>query len=649
MELRSQSVAPPSGEQIEPGRSWRMTLGAQVMPEGVQFRVWAPKRARVDVVVDDRALSFPLEKDDQGYFSGFMPNVGAGMTYRYRLDNDQAFPDPCSRFQAQGPHGPSLIVDPDAYRWRVADWPGARMPGQVIYELHIGTFTQEGTFDSAIERLDALRDVGVTLLEIMPAAEFPGRYNWGYDGVDLFAPARVYGDPDALKRFVDAAHERGLGVILDVVYNHFGPDGNYLPLFSDDYLTDRHPNEWGQAINFDGPGSRGVRDFFIENACYWVSEFRLDGLRLDAVHALYDDSPVHILAELSQRARAAVAGRPIVLVAECESQLIQSIRPVEQNGWGLDAVWSDDFHHACRVAASGRNEAYYTDYRGAAQEFVSLLKRGFLYQGQRYEWQKQPRGTVVKDEPACGFVFYLQNHDQVANHLQADRIRTFAGPARYRALAALLLLAPETPMLFMGQEFGAATPFLFFADHSGELGQLVYEGRKKFLSEFVSYATPEAQAALPDPRDRATFLRSKLDESERKRHIDVIRLHRDLLRLRREDSVLARQDRMQIDGAVLGTQVFCVRFFGERDDDRLLVINLGADLSFVPAPEPLLAPVDGGSWSLLWSSDHPQYGGPGIVNPLGERGWRIPACSATLYAAEKQDAENARQRRSRLA
>lgn len=612
-----------------------MSLGAQATTGGVRFRVWAPKRARVDVVVEDRGVSFPLEKDEQGYFTGFMPNVGPGMAYRYRLDNDQAVPDPCSRYQPEGPHGPSLIVDPDSYRWRTADWPGVRMPGQVVYELHVGTFTQHGTFDSAIERLDDLKELGVTLLEVMPVAEFPGRWNWGYDGVSLFAPSRSYGHPDAFKRFVDAAHERGLGVILDVVYNHFGPDGNYLPFFSDEYLTDRHPNEWGQGVNFDGPGCRGVREFFIENACYWVSEFRLDGLRLDAVQAIRDDGPVHILSDISQRARSAAAGRSIVLIAECESQLIRTIHPPEQRGWGLDAVWSDDFHHACRVAATGRSEAYYTDYRGSAQEFVSVVKRGFLYQGQRYEWQNKPRGTVVTDEPAWAFVFYLQNHDQVANHLQAERIRTMAGPARYRALAAVLLLAPETPMLFMGQEFGATTPFLFFADHAGALGRLVYEGRKKFLSEFPSYASPEAQAALPDPGDRATFLRCKLDDGERGRRGDVFRLHRDLLRLRREDPVLARQDRVSLDGAVLGPRAFCLRHCAVQDGDRLLVINLDTDLTFVPAPEPLLAPVAGGSWRLLWSSDHPQYGGPGVVNPLGEQGWRIPACSAALYAAEE--------------
>ncbi|MDF2460110.1 MAG: treZ, partial [Nitrospira sp.] len=596
-----------------------------------------PKRARVDVVLEEGGRSFPLMKDEAGYFSGLVPIATEGMLYRYRLDNGEAYPDPCSRYQPQGPHGPSLIVDPSKYLWRHPEWQGVRMPGQVIYELHVGTFTPEGTLDATIAQLDELKNCGVTLIELMPLAEFPGRWNWGYDGVDLFAPAHVYGDPDALKRFVDAAHERGLGVILDVVYNHFGPDGNYLPAYSDLYLTDRHPNEWGQAINFDGQGSGPVREFFIQNACYWITEFKLDGLRLDAVHAIYDDSPVHVLAELSRQARVAAGARSIVLIAECESQLITTIQPIEDGGWGLDGVWSDDFHHISRVALTGHGQAYYSDYRGTAQELLSVIKKGFVYQGQRYEWQKKPRGTVVKNEPAPGFIFYLQNHDQVANHLHGDRLNALASHARYRAIVALLLLAPETPMLFMGQEFGASNPFLFFADHHPELAAKVYEGRKKFLAEFPEYATPEAQAAVPDPADEATFQRSCLDLSERSRHAPIYRLHKDLLRLRRDDAVLARQDRRSLDGATLGPQVLALRYMGPADDDRLLVVNLGPDLNFIPAPEPLLAPVRDGSWALQWSSEHPLYGGPGIVNPLSEQGWRIPSTTATLFRSVRKE------------
>jgi maltooligosyltrehalose trehalohydrolase len=612
---------------------WHMTLGAQLASDGVSFRVWAPKPERIDVVMEDVGRNFPMEKDEGGYFSCVVPTAQAGMTYRYRLDNGTAYPDPCSRFQPQGPHGPSLIVDPDAYPWRTPDWQGVRMAGQIIYELHVGAFTQAGTFDAAIEELDALKETGITLIELMPLAEFPGRWNWGYDGVDLFAPAHVYGDSEGLKRFVDAAHARGIGVILDVVYNHFGPDGNYLPLFSDTYLTDRHPNDWGQAVNFDGPGAEGVRGFFIENACYWIAEYRLDGLRLDAVHAMYDESPIHIVAEISQRARAAAGARGIVLIAECESQLIRTIHPVEQGGWGLDGVWSDDFHHICRVALTGRSDAYYSDYRGTAQELLSIVKRGFVYQGQRYDWQDKPRGTVVKDEPAARFVFYMQNHDQVANHLYGERLHAMADPASLRALTALFLLAPETPLLFMGQEFTASSPFLFFTDHGADLAAKVYEGRKKFLSQFPASVTREAQDSMRNPNDQATFERSRLDSSERSRHAEAYRLHRELLHLRRDDPIISRQDRHAMDGAVLGPQALALRWFTDSDDDRLVLVNLGPDLHFVPAPEPLLAPVSEGSWTLLWSSDHPGYEGPGIRNPLTDKGWHIPGRSSVLLAA----------------
>lgn len=635
--VRPLSSRKPASSADQKPRHWTMTLGAQVGEDGVSFRVWAPKRERVEVVFEGTDRSLPLTKDPLGYFSGSASAAAAGMSYRYRVDGGDSFPDPCSRFQPDGPHGPSLIVDPSAYAWRTSGWRGTTLRGQVLYELHVGAFTPEGTLDAAADQLDELKRCGITLIELMPLAEFPGRFNWGYDGAALFAPCRCYGDHEALKRFVDAAHERELGVILDVVYNHFGPDGNYLPVYSDDYVTDRHPNDWGQAVNFDGPNAHGTRDFVLQNACYWIDEFRLDGLRLDAVHAIYDDGPRHILAELSERTRAAAAGRSIVLIAECESQRIEAIHPVERGGWGLDGIWSDDFHHTCRVALSGRSEAYLTDYRGRAQELLSVVKRGFLYQGQRYAWQGVPRGTVVKDEPAQGFVFYMQNHDQIANHLWGDRVHALASPACYRALVALFLLAPETPLLFMGQEFAASTPFLFFADHVPELAGKVREGRKKFLSEFPPYATAEAQGAMPDPGDVATFERSRLDLSERTRHAAQYRLHQDLLRLRREDAVLSRQDRRSIDGAVLGPQALVLRYFTDADEDRLLVVNLGADVPLIPAPEPLLAPVAGGSWTLRWSSDHPLYGGPGIVNPLSERGWVVPGATATLFIPAKPE------------
>jgi len=531
-----------------------------------------------------------------------------------------------------------MVVDPSAFTWSDVGWPGVQLPGQVIYEMHIGTFTPEGTFDAAIQELPELRRIGITLLEVLPVAEFSGRWNWGYDGVDWYAPTHNYGDADAFRRFVDAAHRLGLGVILDVVYNHFGPTGNYLRAFSDDYFTDRYTTDWGDAINYDGPNSRAAREFCVHNACYWIAEFHLDGLRLDATQNIYDQGSPHILAELSQRVRATAHPRTVVLLAENEPQDLVCVTPTERGGYGLDAMWNDDFHHTAHVALTGRREAYYTDYRGQAQEFVSAVKRGFLYQGQRYHWQKQSRGSLVTTQPASAFVIFTQNHDQVANTLSGERITAMASPARYRALTALILLAPSTPMYFMGQEFGTSSPFLYFADHADPvLAANVYKGRKEFLAQFPSYASAEAQEAVPDPADSSTFMRSKLDFSERLSHAPLYLFHQDLLQLRREDPLIARQDRMRLDGAVLGQDALVIRFFGDEDsEDRLLIVNLGLDLEYVPAPEPLLAPISGGWWHLLWSSDDPRYGGSGITKPTGPDGWRIPGASATFLVGKKE-------------
>jgi maltooligosyltrehalose trehalohydrolase len=619
----------------EDNREWQSHLGAEVVVEGVRFRVWAPKCKSVKVVVEgERSTPFPLTPEDNGYFSGIIPQLKAGDLYWYRLDDGQQYPDPCSRFQPQGPHGPSMVVDPQAYRWHDNGWSGISLPGQVIYELHIGTFTSEGTFDAAAQQLAELQRVGITLIEVMPVAEFAGRWNWGYDGVDLYAPSRMYGDAEAFKRFVDAAHTLGLGVILDVVYNHLGPDGNYLMAYSDTYFTDRYTTDWGAALNYDGPGSREVRKFFIQNACYWIAEFHLDGLRLDATQNIYDTSPMHILGEISRRTREVAGRRQIVLIAENEPQDVRSLAAVEEGGFGLDGMWNDDFHHSARVALTGRREAYYTDYRGDPQEFISAIKRGFLYQGQWYLWQQQPRGSVVTTQPAHAFILFIENHDQVANTLRGERILALTNVAQYRAMMGLMLLAPGTPLLFMGQEFGASSPFPFFADYQGkELSQSVREGRKEFLAQFPSYSSSVDE--VPDPCHVSTFESAKLDFSERGMHEPVYLFHQALLSLRRDDPVIAMQNRSRIEGAVLGPQAFLLRFFGDEGDDRLLVVNLGAALEYIPAPEPLLAPVSGGSWRLVWSSDDPRYGGPGIINPCGEDGWRLPGASAVLFAAER--------------
>lgn len=615
----------------------RLPVGAEVQSAGgVHFRVWAPRWSRVEVVLEAEGetnaggapRSYPLDAEREGYFSGFVPHASAGTIYRYRLDGADAYPDPASRFQPEGPHGPSQVVDPDAFRWTDREWQGAPLEGQVVYEMHVGTFTREGTWDAASRQLKELAATGVSVLEVMPVAEFPGRFGWGYDGVDLFAPTRLYGTPDDFRRFVDRAHAEGLAVILDVVYNHFGPDGAYLREFSDHYFTDRYENEWGEPINFDGDNSGPVREFFIANARYWIDEFHIDGLRLDATQQTFDSSPTHVLVEITRQVREAARGRATLVIAENEPQQVKLVRPVEEEGYGIDALWNDDFHHTATVALTGRNEAYYTDYLGTPQEIVSAVKWGYLYQGQRYGWQDQRRGTPAFGLPPAAFVNYVQNHDQIANTGFGTRIHQLASPGRYRAVTALLLLAPGTPMLFQGQEFAASSPFLYFADHKPELAAAVCKGRAEFLGQFRSLATAEVQHLLPDPRDPDTFERSKLDLCERELHAEAYALHRDLLRLRKQDPIFRSQRPGAVDGAVLGPEAFVLRFFSLDGTDRLLVVNLGRDLRLDPVPEPLLAPPEGRRWETLWSSEHPRYGGAGSPPLETDEGWRIPGHSA---------------------
>ena len=616
-------------------RRW-LPVGAEPLPEGgVHFRVWAPRRRRVQVVLEGKREGGPrpleLDPEGNGYFSGELPVAGPGTPYRYRLDlEEQLYPDPASRFQPDGPHGPSQVVDPSQFQWGDGGWPGVSLRGQVIYELHVGTFTPEGSWEAASRELPELAALGVTVVEVMPVAEFPGRFGWGYDGVDLYAPTRLYGSPDDFRRFVDRAHAVGLGVILDVVCNHLGPDGNYLPQFSQYYFTDRHSNEWGEALNFDGPNSGPVREFFVANAGYWIEEFHLDGLRLDATQTIHDQSPEHILAAITRRARQAAAGRSIVLVAENEPQQVKLVQPPEQGGYGLDGLWDDDFHHSAMVAVAGRNEAYYMDYLGTPQELISAIKYGFLYQGQRYRWQRKRRGSPTFGLDPATFVLYTQNHDQIANSAAGLRIDRLTSPGRHRAITALMLLAPGTPMLFQGQEFSSSSPFAFFADHRPELAGLVRRGRTEFVAQFPSVADPEILARVCDPADPATFQRCKLDLSERESHAEAYALHRDLLRLRKEDPVFRLQQTGRVQGAVLGPEAFLIRFFGEGGDDRLLLVNLGRDLAFSPLPEPLLAPPEGSDWELLWSSESPRYGGLGTPPVENEDGWHVPSHAALV-------------------
>jgi maltooligosyltrehalose trehalohydrolase len=627
---------------IETVQGRRFPVGAERIGNGIHFRVWAPERKTVKLAMssksEDLARVLPtteveLQAEGNGYFSAHLPDVGVETLYRYLLDDDpQPYPDPASRFQPQGPHGPSQVVDASTFGWTDAAWTGIELQGQVIYEMHIGTFTHEGNWTEAAKELHELAELGVTVLEIMPVADFPGRFGWGYDGVNLFAPTRLYGTPDEFRQFVNQAHAVGLGVILDVVFNHFGPDGNYLGKFSNDYVSTRYECEWGDALNFDGPNSDAVRDYVLANAAYWIKEFHLDGLRIDATQQIFDSSPEHIIAAIVRVARNAGAPRKVLIIGENEPQSAKLFLPPEQGGYGIDALWNDDFHHTAMVAMTGRADAYYSDYRGTAQELVSTLKRGFLYQGQWYSWQNQTRGTLALDMGPAKYVNFIQNHDQLANSGSGKRIHLLTSPNRYRAVTALFLLAPQTPMLFQGQEFAATSPFFYFADHKEEIAYLVARGRSDFLAQFRTLATPEMQARLPDPGDPVTFINSKLNLNDRNVHKEEYALHRDLLNLRRNDPVFhASQKSCRIDGAVLSQDAFVIRFFGENPgDDRLLVVNLSRDIHLVPAPEPLLAPPEDCVWDTVWSSEDPRYGGLGMPPWPTKGNWYIQGESAVV-------------------
>jgi maltooligosyltrehalose trehalohydrolase len=614
--------------------SRRLAVGAEVQEDGTHFRVWAPACRSIAVMLgSDAAQVYPLSREEDGYWSACVPAARAGTLYRFRLDDKpDLLPDPGSRFQPQGPHGPSEVIDPSRFGWTDGNWQGIAPDAHVLYEVHVGTFTPEGTWRAAAEHLGYLRDLGITTIQMMPVADFPGRFGWGYDGVNLFAPAHRYGRPEDLKHFINRAHEEGLAVILDVVYNHLGPDGNYLSGFTSDYFSPVL-TEWGPGFNFDAQNSRHVRDFLTSNAAYWIDEFHLDGLRLDATQQIFDTSDPHIISDIAAAARHACPERHIMVIAENEPQDPLLIRPVEEGGFGLDGAYNDDFHHTAIVAVSGRHEAYYSDYRGTPQEFISLAKRGYLYQGQFYEWQHKRRGRPALDRPRRQFIIGIENHDQIANSGNGMRVHQMTSPGRLRAITAVMLLLPQIPMLFQGQEFAASTGFYYFADHSGDLAAAVHEGRAEFMSQFPSMETPEMQATLLHPNDPEAFTRSRLDHGEREKNAAILDMHRDLLALRRDDP-LFRHAR-ELDGAVLAAEAFVIRFMGEAGDDRLLLVNMGQDLELHPSPEPLLAPPEKSKWSLLWSSENPQYGGGGTPAAETGEGWHLPGHAALVMRAQK--------------
>jgi maltooligosyltrehalose trehalohydrolase len=599
-------VIPSAGRSA--ARGWSPSLGAWVERGGVRFRVFAPERTRVELVWEGGGPPtppLPLERDPAGYWSGFARGAGAGALYRYRLDGEGPFPDPASRYQPYGVHGPSQVVDPASFPWTDSLWRGVGLEELVVYELHVGTFTPAGTFAGAAGRLEDLKHLGVTAIELMPLADFPGRRNWGYDGVDLFAPARCYGTPDDLRRLVDRAHSLGLAVLLDVVYNHLGPAGAYLGVFSRSYFSESHHTPWGAAVNLDGPGSPDVRGFFVENALHWVHEYHLDGLRLDACHALLDDSPRYFLAELQDRVRGTVAARKVLVIAEDSRNLVRMVLPEAEGGWGLDAVWADDLHHQVRVALAGDRDGYYRDFSGALPDLAATVRDGWFFQGQRSAHFGGPRGTDPRPAPPRRFVVCIQNHDQVGNRALGERLHHQVDLAVWRAVSTLLLVAPETPLLFMGQEWGASSPFLFFTDHEEALGALVTEGRRKEFAGFRAFSDPAARERIPDPQAEETFARSRLDwtEAEREPHASLRRLYRALL-ARRAEWRLGRLERGDYDVAAGdGSIVLRVDRPGER---RILaVVRLaGTGRSELGPPGP---PREPSGWRVALSTEDPAF------------------------------------------
>lgn len=620
----------------------RLPIGAELVrlgeEDGVSFRCWAPEWPNVTLVLEDgteRERALPMRREARGYASVFVPGIGAGAQYRFRL-GDTLHADPASRFQPEGPFGPSEVIDPRAFDWSDRSFAGHAADAHVIYELHVGTFTREGTFAAATARLAYLRALGITTIELMPLADFGGARGWGYDGVNLFAPTRIYGRPDELRAFVNAAHALSLSVILDVVYNHLGPAGNSLFVFAPQYRAERAGNEWGDALNFDGRDSEAVRELFIANARYWIEEFHFDGLRLDATQAIADGSTEHVIAAIARAAREAGGGRPIFLTAENEPQDIRHVAPPAHDGFGLDAMWNDDFHHSARVALTGAIDGYLHDYRGTPQELISALKRGFLFQGQMYPWQRNPRGTPALDVGARHFVHFLTNHDQEANIALGSRLVTQGSAGRLRALTALLLLGPSLPLLFQGQETGTERPWYFFVDHDETLNQAVRAGREKFVTQFARFSRAAIEARLRAPGDVATFEECQLDDSERDLDAPWVRFHRDLLALRRADDVFRLRGDVTLDGAVLGEGAFVLRWLtGDATRERLLLVNLGAAVHFASCAEPLLAPPRAETmWEVAWSSENAAYGGLGAYDrPIARQGIRLAAESATLLHA----------------
>ena len=595
---RARAVAHTTAGTARDGR-----FGALPERDGVRFQVLAlsSRQLQLRLLTGVAAGTYPLEPHADDTQCCFVRGAGAGDRYVYSIDGSDPRPDPASRSQPDGVHGPSAIVDPYAFRWQHQRWTVRPAREQTLYELHVGTFTPEGTFTAARQRLPQLHDLGITAIELMPIAEFAGARNWGYDGVSLYAPSRNYGRPDDLRAFVDAAHGLNIAVILDVVYNHLGPEGAYLMQFYPAYMTDHHHTPWGSGINLDGPGSKAVRRFIVDNAVSWITDYRLDGLRLDATHALVDAGQRHIVTEIAAAARAA-AQWPVTILAEDDRNLSTIIEAAEDGGWGLDGVWADDLHHVLRSRLAGDRHGYYRDYSGSLDELARTLRQGWLFTGQHSAHGNAARGTDPSRLPMHRFVVCLENHDQIGNRATGDRLNHTIDAAAWRAASAVLLTSPMTPLLFMGQEWAASSPFQYFTDLEPRLGVLVTEGRRREFEDFPEFTDPGARSRIPDPQDVGTFERSKLDWSERERpeHAQSLALYTDLLRLRNTHRALGAAEETSIDAAAVDDATIAMR--REAGSERFMVVVRlqGAGTSGLSHDEQVVP-------AVVWSSEDARY------------------------------------------
>jgi maltooligosyltrehalose trehalohydrolase len=571
---------------------WHPSLGAVVQEQGTTFEVWAPKARTIELILEKKSnsITHELQFSEEGKWRCFVPDITDGEPYRYRINGDRVLPDPASRFQPHGVHGPSQVINPHVFDWSDQKWRGIGIREAILYELHVGTFSEEGTFAGVKRRLPYLADLGVTAIELMPLGDFPGNRNWGYDGVALFAPARCYGTPEDLRQLVNSAHALGIAVLIDVVYNHFGPDGAYAPSFSPFYFTSQHKTFWGDAVNLDGPYSPEVRAFFIENALYWLHEFHVDGLRLDATHSMIDESQKHFVRELVARLRSTIQHREILLIAEDHRNLAYTVKPEAEDGWGLDAVWSDDFHHEVRRLLAGDSQGYFCDYRGSVLDLSKTIQNGWIFTGQYSEYYKVPRGTDSKGIDPEQFVFFLQNHDQVGNRAKGERLHHQIEDASYRAASTLLLCAPETPLLFMGQEWGASTPFCYFTDHHEELGRLIRAGR---LNEFRHFPT---FSEMPDPQSAETFFKSKLNwpELASEQHTCLLRLYRSLIEIRKKERAMHDPASHQI--SPIHENALLLRL--QNDSSTIFVAVQLKDAGVIPLPV---------NFEVMLSTEDPQF------------------------------------------